>query len=85
MPIDYSRLREIMKAKGVSFYRLHKEEVIGGTTRQKLLGRHPGGIDSHTIEVICKRLEIQPGDFMEYVPDENSTKERNFENEKDCD
>jgi putative transcriptional regulator len=29
-----------------------------------------GGIDTRTIERLCAVLDCQPGDIMEYVPDE---------------
>ncbi|WP_195277209.1 helix-turn-helix domain-containing protein [Anaerotruncus rubiinfantis] len=70
MPIVYDKLRGILEANGTSLYKLNAEKVIGSATRQKLLGQIPGGIDSRTIEAICKRLNCQPGDFMEYVPDD---------------
>ena len=70
MPIEYSRLHAILKAQGTSLYKLNAEKVIGSATRQKLLGQLPGGIDARTIEALCKRLNIQPGDFMTYVPDD---------------
>lgn len=69
MPITYNGLEQILKKRGTTLSKLHQEKVIGGTTRQKLRGQLPGGIDSRTIEALCKRLNCQPGDFMEYVPD----------------
>ena len=70
MPIDYSGLDQILKKNGTTLSKLHQEKVIGGTTRQKLRGQLPGGIDSRTIEALCQRLHCQPGDFMRYVPEE---------------
>lgn len=68
MPIDYSGLDQILKKNETTLSKLHQEKVIGGTTRQKLRGQLPGGIDARTIEALCKRLNCQPGDFMRYVP-----------------
>ena len=70
MPIDYSRLQDVLKANGTTLYKLNAEKVIGSATRQKLLGQLPGGIDARTIEALCKRLHCQPGDFMTYVPED---------------
>ncbi len=75
MPIDYSGLDEILKANGTTLYKLNAEKVIGSATRQKLLGQLPGGIDSRTIEALCRRLNCQPGDFMRYVPDDEMPNE----------
>lgn len=72
MPIDYSKLHAILKEKNTTLYKLNAEKVIGNATRQKLLGQIPGGIDSRTIEALCKRLDIQPGDFMTYMPDKEA-------------
>ena len=69
MAMDYSRLGDILKANGTTLYNLNAEKVIGSATRSKLLGQQPGGIDTRTIEALCKRLNCQPGDFMTYVPD----------------
>ena len=69
MAMDYSRLGNILKATGTTLYKLNAEKVIGSATRRKLLGQQPGGIDTRTIEALCKRLNCQPGDFMTYVPD----------------
>lgn len=73
MPMDYSRLQDILKANETTLYKLNAEKVIGSATRQKLLGQASGGIDSRTIEALCKRLHCQPGDFMTYVPDKEQT------------
>ena len=70
MPIDFSRLHDVLKANGATLYKLNAEKVIGSATRQKLLGQLPGGIDARTIEDMCKRLHCQPGDFMTYVPED---------------
>ena len=75
MPIDYSRLGPILKKKKTTLYKLNAEKVIGSATRRKLLGQLKGNIDTRTIEALCKRLNIQPGDFMRYVPDESEESE----------
>lgn len=69
MPISYAGLSEILKRNNTTLYKLNEEKVIGNATRQKLLGQISGGIDSRTIEALCKRLNCQPGDFLHYVPD----------------
>ena len=64
MAMDYSRLKDILQANNTTLYKLSAEKVIGNATRSKLLGQQPGGIDTRTIEALCKRLNCQPGDFM---------------------
>lgn len=72
MPIDYSGLQDILKARGTTLYKLSAEKVIGGKTREVLFGRTDGNISSKTVEALCKRLNCQPGDFMVYIPDPDS-------------
>ena len=70
MPLDFSRLHDILKANGTTLYKLSAEKVIGGKTREVLFGRCDGNISSKTVEALCRRLNCQPGDFMTYVPED---------------
>ena len=70
MPLDFSRLHDILKANGTTLYKLSAEKVIGGKTREVLFGRWDGNISSKTVEALCRRLNCQPGDFMTYVPED---------------
>ena len=71
MPLDFSRLHDILKANGTTLYKLSAEKVIGGKTREVLFGRCDGNISSKTVEALCRRLNCQPGDFMTYVPEDS--------------
>ena len=68
MPIKYDKLFELLKEKGYSTYRLRKEKLVGQSILQKL--RDGGDIDTRTIKRFCAMLDCQPGDIMEYIPDE---------------
>ncbi len=68
MPIKYDKLFALMKEKGISSYKLRKEKLVGQSILQKL--RDGGDIDTRTIKRFCDMLDCQPGDLMEYVPDE---------------
>ena len=68
MPISYDKLFELMKEKGFSSYRLRKEKLISKAILQKL--RIGGNVDTRTIERLCAMLDCQPGDIMEYLPEE---------------
>lgn len=70
MPIKYQKLFALLKEKGYTTYKIRKEKIIGQATLQKLQ-TEKGDIDTRTIKHLCKVLECQPGDIMEYVPDEN--------------
>ena len=60
-------LREI----GFTTYKLRKDKLMGEAQIQKI---RTGEIASkETLNTICNILNCQPGDFLEYVPDENET------------
>ncbi len=68
MSIKYDKLIALLKEKGITTYRIRKENLISQATYQKLRTGE-GIIDTRTIEKLCKLLDCQPGDIMEYVPD----------------
>ena len=68
MPISYQKLFELLKEKGWTTYKIRKEKLIGQGTLTALKNG-TGGLDSKTISRLCEILEYQPGDLMEYVPD----------------
>lgn len=69
MPIIYDKLFSLLSEKGLSVWALHKEKVIGDATIEKLR-KNQGNIDTRSIVRLCKYLQCQPGDIMEYVEDE---------------
>lgn len=70
MPIVYGKLLELMKQKGITSYTIRQKNIIGQATLKKI--KDGGDIDTRTIAKLCKLLECQPGDILEYVPDEKS-------------
>ena len=67
MPISYKKMLEIFKERKINSYTIKKDNVIGQASWKKI---HEGGhIDTRTIESLCKYLNCQPGDILEYVPD----------------
>ncbi len=56
-----------LKDAGFSSYRLRKEKIIGEAQIQKI---RTGEIASkETLNTICRLLNCQPGDLIEYIPD----------------
>lgn len=56
-----------LKEAGYSSYRIRKENLLGQSTLQKL---REGGLPSwHEMDILCRLLEAQPGDLVEYRPD----------------
>lgn len=68
MPIKYDKLFMLLKERGVTTYQIRKEKIISESSLQKLRDGKP--ISTATIEKLCKVLECQPGDIMEYVKEE---------------
>lgn len=55
-----------LKAAGYNTNRIRKEKIMGEATLQKI---RAGEMVSHAnLETLCRLLECQPGDLMEYVP-----------------
>ena len=64
--ISYRKLFELMKTKGIKQIDL-REKGVHPRTFSKM--QNSELIRSDTIDQLCKLLDCQPGDFMEYVPD----------------
>lgn len=65
-------LAELKKA-GYSSYRLRKEKILTEGTISKI--RRKEIINSANLSIICELLNCQPGDVLEYVPDQDSNQE----------
>lgn len=72
MGISYKKLLELLESKNITSYSItKKEKIIGQATWKKI---HDGGhIDTRTIEALCKYLKCQPGDILEYIPDDTDS------------
>lgn len=64
MPIKYDKLIKRMQKAGINSYTLKKDNIIGQATYKKIL--EGGDIDTRTIAKLCKLLNCQPGDILEY-------------------
>lgn len=69
MPISYKKLLTIFEKRGITSYTIREKKVIGQSAWKKI--HENGHIDTRTIESLCKYLDCQPGDIMEYIPDES--------------
>ena len=72
MPICYDKLFMLLGSMNMSIYRLKTDKVIGAATLDKIR-KGEGHIDTRSIEKICRYLQCQPGDIMEYVEESPST------------
>lgn len=62
--MDYHKLFALMKARGLTTYRIRKENIISQSTLQKL--REGKSVTTDAIATLCGVLRCQPGDMMEY-------------------
>ena len=67
--ISYAKLFKRLSEKGYTSYKIRREKIIGQGTLTRLKAG-TGGIDAGTLNKLCKLLDCQPGDLMEYVADE---------------
>ncbi len=72
VPIKYKiNVLAELKAIGYSTYRLRKEKIFGERTMQKF--RRGEIVNAENMAIICKLLNCQPGDIIEYVDEQNDT------------
>lgn len=71
MPIRYKiNVLAELKDKGISTYKIGHEKIFGQSTIQKL--RTKKLVDWSVIEKLCIMLDCQPGDIVEFIPDETN-------------
>ena len=70
MPIKYKiNVLAALKSAGYSTYKLRKYKILSESTIQKF--RDNEIVTADNLALVCKLLNCQPGDILEYVPDEN--------------
>lgn len=72
MPLKYkSDIIKLLKEKGYNTTRIRKEHIMGELMLQKI---RKGQMPSWSVlETLCKLLDVQPGDIIEYVDDNQTT------------
>lgn len=69
MPVRYKiDVLAALRAAGYTSYKLRKEKLMGESTLQQL--REGVLVSWLNISQICKLLNCQPGDILEYTPEE---------------
>ena len=66
MPIVYGKFFALLKEQNKTMYDLRKDKVVGVATIEKMR-KGKDHIDTRSIEKLCKYLNCQPGDIMEYI------------------
>lgn len=66
MPFKYDKLFVLLQERGITSYRIRKDNIISQAALTKMKNGD-GNIDTRTLERLCSVLKCQPGDIMEYV------------------
>lgn len=69
MSLSYEKLFSLMKEKGLTTYKIRKENIISQSALTAL--KNGKSVTTDTIEKLCKALNCQPGDIMSYINEEN--------------
>ena len=59
-----------LKDQGLTTYKLRKEKLLSEDTIQRIR-ENSSSVNLRTINRLCRLLNCQPGDIMEYVPDKD--------------
>ena len=70
MSICFDKALKLMEVQGINSYTLKKTKAISQGVLTKL--RRNQCLTTETINNLCKLLSCQPGDLMEYIPDEEA-------------
>lgn len=73
MSISMTKVKNLMDAKGLKKIDLRKMGFSPNVVDKVLSGplNKSKRVDTETINRLCEILECQPGDIMEYIPDNN--------------
>lgn len=65
--LKYKNVLEQLKKKGYSSYKLRMQKIMGESKIQNI---RENRVDTKTINQICALLNCQPGEILEYIPDD---------------
>lgn len=69
MPLKFKvDILTMLKNKGYTTYKIRQEKILSESTVQKL--RAGQGVSWDNIETLCRILDCQPGDLIEYEKEE---------------
>ncbi|HHV83833.1 MAG TPA: helix-turn-helix transcriptional regulator [Tepidanaerobacter syntrophicus] len=68
LPISYKKLFHILVDRNLSAAKLSRMSGVAQSTISKL--RRDEVVQTDVIEKICAALDCQPGDIMDYIPEE---------------
>ncbi len=63
---------KLLKNKGYSSYKLRKDKIMGESKIQNIRNN---AVSVETINQLCGLLDCQPGDILEYIPDDGASED----------
>ncbi len=72
MGISYNKLFQLMESKGIKKVDLRKSG-LSPTIVDRLVKNT--NVNTSTIVELCKLLDCQPGDILEYIPEEENAED----------
>lgn len=69
-----------LKKAGYTSYKLEHDGLISTSTATRL--RRGRGISTKTLDTLCSLLKCQPGDLLEWVPDEKEDRLKDQESDE---
>lgn len=66
MSFKYDKLFVLLKERGITTYKIRKDNLISQAALTKMKNNE-GNIDTRTLEKLCALLHCQPNDIMEFV------------------
>ncbi|SET70764.1 DNA-binding transcriptional regulator, XRE family [Lacrimispora sphenoides] len=67
--LKYDKALKLLEDAGYNTYKMKKTKLLSQSTYQKLKDGTTN-LDGKSIDRLCKEFNCQPGDLMEWVPDE---------------
>ena len=67
--LSFEPLRKQLREKNISIYVFEKKGIIGKATTT-VLRTDNGNVNTSTINALCRYLNCQPSDIIEYIPDD---------------
>ena len=69
MALSFEKCFALLKASNITTYQIQREHIVASATWKKMqVGKD---INTVTIQRLCKLLRCQPGDLMEYIPEDD--------------
>ena len=69
MALSFEKCFALLKASNITTYQIQREHIVASETWKKMQAGKD--INTVTIQRLCKLLRRQPGDLMEYIPEDD--------------